>query len=288
MKKVLISLTILGICGALSANPTTIYVHGFHFSVQKTETAKTCQGKSTCTSYWGAQDNATPVIHTGYDGRFNPTVAGSERGSTRLLENLNKYCRRDRGQSCRIVNHSMGGLVTGFVLANYNRNNIYNVLYVTAMVSAEGGSELANIGNPVLRTLNVVTFGLTDYFLNFPDAVQILKTSAARGAYDHNLTNGTPFYHIAGNAPNWAIDMIFPGRHDRVLAMHSTCSYRDTVAFSRCGGESVTTGIWPFRSTKNYTAHSNHFPHPRHSTGGLNITHLDYPNRADISRAAPN
>ena len=124
MKKILISLFIA--TGGFSLHAvTTIYVHGFHFSVQKTETAKTCQGKSTCPSYWGTQDNTTAVVHTGYDGRFNPTVAGSERGSTRLLANLNAYCRRDRGQSCRIVNHSMGGLTTGFVLANYNLSLIH-------------------------------------------------------------------------------------------------------------------------------------------------------------------
>lgn len=288
MKRIATLLAMAGFTAGAYAAPTTIYVHGFHFSVQKTETAKTCQGQSTCASYWGVQDNTTPVIHTGYDGRFNPTVAGAERGSTRLLENLNKYCRRDRGQSCRIVNHSMGGLTTGFVLANYNRSNIYNVLYVTALVSAEGGSELANIGNPILRTLNVITLGLSDFFLNFPDAVQTLKTSAARAAYDHNLTNGTPFYHLGGNTSEWYINWIFPGSHDTVLAMHSTCSYRDVVSFSRCGGESVTTGIWPFRNTKYYSAHSNHYQHPRHSAAGVAIKHLDYPNRADVSRAAPN
>lgn len=287
MKKLSLSLVTFFALGALYAAPTTIYVHGFHFSIQKTETAKTCQGKATCDSYWGVQDNSTPVVHTGYDGRYNPTVAGAERGSTRLLANLNAHCRRDRGQSCRIVNHSMGGLTTGFVLANYNRNNIYNILYVTSMVSAEGGSELANIGSPVLTTLNIITLGLSNFFLNFPDAVSVLKTSAARAAYDHNLTNGTPFYHLAGNTSEWYINWIFPGKHDTVLAMHSTCSYRDVKAFTRCGGESVTSGIWPFRTTKNYSAHSGHYVHPRHSAAGLGIKHLDYPNRSDVATAAP-
>lgn len=287
MKKISLTAIYLFAFGGLFAVPTTIYVHGFHFSVQKTETAKTCQGQSTCPSYWGVQDNSTPVVHTGYDGRYNPTVAGAERGSTRLLANLNAYCRRDRGQSCRIVNHSMGGLTTGFVLANYNRSNIYNVLYVTSLVSAEGGSELANIGNPVLVTLNVITLGLANFFLNFPDAVSVLKTSAARGAYDHNLTNGSPFYHMAGNTPEWYENWIFPGSHDTVLAMHSTCSYRDIKSFTRCGGQSVTSGIWPFRTTKNYTAHSGHYAHPRYNVSGLGIKHLDFPNRSEVATAAP-
>ncbi|MCX7633928.1 MAG: hypothetical protein N2Z22_11415, partial [Turneriella sp.] len=110
---------------------------------------------------------------------------------------------------------------------------------------------------------------------------------AARGAYDHNLNNGTPFYHIAGHTPHLLIDAIFPGRHDRVLAMHSTCSYRDVVAFTRCGGETVTTGIWPFRTTRHYTAYNGHHPHPRFSTGGVDVTHRDYPNRTEFANPAP-
>lgn len=282
-----VSTALIFAAGSLAAAPTTIYIHGFNFSIAKTETAKTCHGKTTCPSYWGVQDNSTPVVHTGYDGRFNPTIAGAERGSTRLLANLNAYCRRDRGQSCRIVAHSMGGLTTGFVLANYNRTNTYNVLYSTAIVSAEGGSELANIGNPVLVTLNIVTLGMSNFFLNFPDAVSILKTSAARGAYDHNLTNGTPIYHMAGNTPEWYINWIFPGNHDTVLAMHSTCGYRDIASFTRCGGQSVTTGIWPFRSTRSYSAHSGHYPHPRYNIGGIAVKHVDYPNRPELSVVAP-
>ncbi|HMV37098.1 MAG TPA: hypothetical protein PKD60_14455, partial [Turneriella sp.] len=81
MKKIVLALTALSLSGSAHAAVTTIYVHGFHFSIQKTETAKTCQGQTTCTSYWGQQDNSSPVVHTGYDGRFNPTVAGAERGS---------------------------------------------------------------------------------------------------------------------------------------------------------------------------------------------------------------
>src|SRR5690606_5595378 len=130
--------------------------------------------------YWSAQDNSKPVAHVGYDGRYDPINFGSERGGPRLLAMLNQHCRREQGTSCRIVNHSMGGLVTGYVVANYNSDGRYNIHYVSSLVSAEGGSELANIGDPILRTLNVFTLGLTDWFLTFPSAVQRLKTSSAR------------------------------------------------------------------------------------------------------------
>lgn len=269
---------------------TTIYVHGFHFSVAKTETAKNCQMQSSCPSYWSAQDNSRPVVHVGYDGRYDPVAFGSERGVTRMLQVLNSHCRRDRGQSCRIVNHSMGGLVTGYVLANYNSDRRYNVHYVSSLVSAEGGSELANIGDPILRTLNFFTLGLTDYFLNFPSAVRRLTASAARGAYDHNRTNGTPFYHIAGNTPfPWYlsfVNWVFPGKHDSVVAMHTTCSYRVVKGYNRCGGESITTGMWWWKKTTNYYPHSNHYAHPRHSRYGVSVKHLDYPSRSDMVRSS--
>jgi len=269
---------------------TTIYVHGFHFSVQKTETAKNCQGATSCTSYWGSQDNSTPVVFVGYDGRFDPTVFNSDRGVPRLLSMLNTYCRRDQGKSCRIVNHSMGGLVTGYTIAKYNRTGTYNIHYVSSLVSAEGGSELANIGSPVLQTLNAITLGLSNYFLNFPDAVRILRTSAARGSYDHNASNGTPFYHIAGNTPfPWYlgfVNWVFPGRHDTVVAMHTTCSYREIKDYSRCGGESITTGaLWWKKTTKYYT-HSNHHAHPRHSAGGVNVKHLEFPNVSSMVKSS--
>lgn len=282
------ALAVFFIAASLSAE-TTIYVHGFHFSVQKTETAKNCQDQTTCTSYWGQQDNSTPVRFVGYDGRFNPLVFNSDRGVPRLLAMLNKYCRRDQGQACRIVNHSMGGLVTGYTMAQYNRTGTYNIRYVSSLVSAEGGSELADIGDPILRTINAITFGLSDYFLNFPDAVRALRTSAARGAYDHNINSGVGFYHIAGNTPfpwylavgNW----IFPGKHDTVVAMHTTCSYREIKSYSKCGGESITEGILWWKKTRTYSPHTGHYAHPRHSSGGVGVSHLDFPNNANMVKS---
>jgi hypothetical protein len=286
MMRILAAAILLAGASAIGAQTTTIYVHGFHFSVQKTETAKNCQGATSCPSYWGHQDNSTPVVFVGYDGRFDPTVFQTERGVPRLLEMLNRYCRRDQGKSCRIVNHSMGGLVTGYTVAKYNRNKTYNIHYVSSLVSAEGGSELANIGSPILQTLNAITLGLSNYFLSFPDAVRILRTSAARGSYDHNESFGVPFYHIAGNTPfPWYlgfVNWVFPGKHDTVVAMHTTCSYREARAYSRCGGESITTGILWWKKTTTYSTHSGHYAHPRHSNGGVGVKHLEFPNNASM------
>jgi hypothetical protein len=273
----------------LMAGPTVIYVHGFNFGVKQSQTVA-CHGKSSCSSYWSTQDTSNPVIHVGYDGRYNPLEFGSTRGVTRMLQVLNSHCRRDQGKSCRVVNHSMGGLITGYVVANYNRSNTYNIQYVSSIVSAEGGSELANIGDPILRTLNAFTLGLADFLLSFPSAVRILRTSAARSAYDHNRNNGVSFYHIAGNTPfPWylhPLNWVFPGKHDSVVAMHTTCSYRNIKGFSRCGGETITTGALWWKKKTTYSTHTGHKAHPRHSRYGVGVKHTVFPSKAAYTHSS--
>lgn len=274
---------------SLFASPTVIYIHGFNPNPFSNNTSA-CQGQSSC-PYWGTQDTSgRKVVHVGYDGRYNPLNFGSDRGVTRLLQTLNNECRRSRGQSCIIINHSMGGLTTSYVVANYNRYNTYNILYVSSLVSAEGGSELADIGDPILRTLNFFTLGATDFFLASADAVRILRTSAARGAFDHNRNNGVIFYHIAGDTPfpwylgylNW----IFPGDHDSVVAMHSTCAYRNIEDFGQCGGQSITSGMWWWKKTTHYVPWTGHYAHPGHDRRGVNTKHTAFPDHAKYTRSS--
>lgn len=257
------------------SNATVIYVHGFRFGL--TTDTPACHLKSSC-GYWGKTDNSGRQVRiVGYDGRYNPLIWGNTRGVYRLLDALNRYCRRDQGKSCVIVNHSMGGLITGYTMAKYNADKRYNVHYVSSLVSAEGGSELANIGNPILRTLSSWTFGISDLLLKFPNAVQALTTSYARGAYDHNRNNGVIFYHIAGDTPKWYINWIFNGDHDSVVAMHTTCSYRSVADFTKCGGQSITTGWWWWKKTTYHAPHTGHKPHPKHNAGGVGTGHTDFP-----------
>lgn len=253
--------------------PVVLYVHGFRPG--RTTTTPQCHLQSSC-GYWGSTDPNLAVRIVGYDGRLHPLVHGAERGITRMLDALNRFCRRDMGQRCRIVNHSMGGLVTGYVIANYNRTNIYNIEYVSSLVSAEGGSELANIGDPVLRTLNAAARGLIDWFFVFPDAVRALTTSAARGAYDHNRNNGVLFYHIAGDVPTFGLNALFNGDHDTVVAFHSTCSYRIVEDFTQCGGQSITTGSLFWKETTYHEQHTGHHNHPRVPVTGVGTSHIDF------------
>jgi hypothetical protein len=90
------------------------------------------------------------------------------------------------------------------------------------------------------------------------------------------------FYHVAGNTPFpwyfYPVNWVFPGKHDSVVAMHTTCSYRDVQAFSRCGGETISTYfLWWETSRKTYAPHTGHHAHPRHNKFGVGTGHSDFP-----------
>ncbi len=264
--------------------PTVIYVHGFNLSTKQLGTLE-CQFQVECPVYWETQDAREDnrlIVHVGYDGRKDPLKQGSTRGATRLLQILNNFCRRDQGQACRIVNHSMGGMVTGYVVAKFNRTNYYNIEYVSSIVSASGGSELASLGDGILKTItgfNPFVRLLLDKTLVFTDAVRILTVSKARKAYDHNQTNGVPFYHIAGNVKKsrfHPLSWIMKGKHDTALSMHSMCGYRKAATLSKCGGYSKLTGpIWN-RKRKYYAPFEGHHVHPLHSKRGVKVKHSEF------------
>ncbi len=194
----MLSLLVLGFSYTLhAAGPTVVYVHGFNLATKRPASQIACQKRSSCENYWpGAsaaesRGAAKKVVFVGYDGRYNPTYFGHERGLTQLLSVLNQNCRYG-GKYCRMVVHSMGGLITGYVMANYGHR--YNITHVTSLVSAQGGSEIANIGHrlnrsvltPLATAFDVSSAGV----LKFLNAVRILTTSNSRARYDHNRTNG--------------------------------------------------------------------------------------------------
>ncbi len=259
---------------APTAGEKTIYIHGFSL----TSSNASCQGKSKC-GYWSQQTGN--AVHVGYDGRLNPTHSYSTSGKTRLLAILNQYCRRSKGQSCRIVCHSMGCYTSSYVVAQYNRGNTYRINYVASLASAEGGSELANIGTGAIKTLARWLGGwfggvIADLVL-YPAALNALKTSYARSAFDHNRNNGILFYHTAGNDSAWYADWIYPGKDDRVVGFHSTCAYRSIKAFSRCGGESVRSCSWCFwQKKKNVSPWSGHKSSTSYSRYGVKETHNNF------------
>ena len=288
--------------GSKATGPTIVYVHGFNLATKRPVVQIACQKKSSCEVYWpGAsraelQGKGRKTVFVGYDGRYDPTYAGRERGLTRLLSVLNANCRGS-GKYCRMVVHSMGGLITGYTMAHYGRR--YNITHVTSLVSAQGGSELANIGHGldhrVVSPLARVFGTSSEAVLKFLDAVRILTTSNSRARYDHNRTNGADFYDVGGDAAKslhwsyrWAVNLIFPGDHDTVVAMHSTCGYRSVDKLTQCGGQTKTR--WKWRGWKGwkrvrtrYSLYSQHHAHPNFAQGGESTSHVDY---AKLSRFA--
>jgi len=163
-------------------------------------------------------------------------------------------------------------------VANYNRNRIYDINYVVSLASAEGGSELANIGVGAIRVLakaiGGILGGLVADLALHNSALRALKTSYARGRWDHNRNNGILFYHTAGHYPKWYSDWIYPGKDDRVVAFHTTCGYRDIAGYSQCGGEKVRSCSWCFwQRKKNRSPFTGHKPSTSYSRSGVKESH---------------
>ncbi len=232
--------------GELSAQHTTIYVHGMKF-----KDYSYCQGKSTCSGAWDQQRH-TPVVHTGWDGRMDPGVMAPRRGSYQLLNNLNKYCRRDQGKSCEIVCGSMGCYTVSLTVARYNSGSRYNITHVISLAAADGGSEIGSIAEGLVGMLaGMLVIGSTDLKRAITRSdftiTRAAMPSRARAAFDHNRNNGVHFSHKATYVP--VVGVHIKGRDDLVVGYSSACAYRGIYKFERCGGERVKVKScppWPF------------------------------------------
>lgn len=263
---------LLAMAGTLHAEKV-IYVHGMSL----VSSNEACQDTTNC-EYW--KDHvAGDYVFVGYDGRKNPFGGTEMSGSVRLLQILNKYCRRDQGQSCRLVDDSLGGFTGAGTVSMYNRTGIYNILYATQIVSAEGGSEIANLGDTAIDVLKVV-FNLTgdgaQALIESRDAIQALVTTSARSLFDHNRTNGTVFYHVSANKSFFLAEPFLPGTDDSLVAFHSSCGYRSAGAFTQCMGQKIRTCSWCFwEKPKLITPWDNHKMHPAVALTGLDIPHAE-------------
>ncbi len=272
MKK-LAGLLLLSIAftGSLFAEKV-IYVHGMSL----TESNEACQGQATC-GYWKNPVTGDHVF-VGYDGRRNPFESIASAGSVRLLQMLNQYCRNDQGQSCRLVVDSMGGFTAAGTIAMYNRDRIYNILYSTHFVSAEGGSDIASLGDTAIAILEFV-FNLGNNqaaqgLIESRDAIDALVVSNARSLFDHNRTNGTLIYHVAAKGSIFIAEPFLPGKDDSLVAFHSSCGYRVAGGFSKCMGEKIRTCALCFwQKPTNITPWDGHRMYPGAPIEGVSTTH---------------
>ena len=213
---------------ALGAERMNIYIHGFTVNEQS------CNDQTSCSKVWKEQHSNYPARHVAYNGWKDPLVWKSDRGAYKLVGILNKYCAKTGPNSCRLFCHSMGCLTSGYVMANYGKN--YRMVGVTAIASAQGGSEYASAG-PAVAAFLISPLGaaLVEAWM---DGVTRLRVSVARNSgYSHDDTDGVPFQHSVGNKDLfWPINLILPGKDDSVVAYHSTCAMADVEGFDSCGG----------------------------------------------------
>ncbi len=253
-------LSVLALPLAVNAERYNIYIHGFSVNEQG------CQGQSTCTKVWGEQQNNYQVRHVAYNGWRDPLVWQSDRGAYRLVSILNQYCSKSGPNSCRLFCHSMGCLTSGYVMATWGSN--YRMIGVTAIASAQGGSEYASAG-PVVAAMLIGPFATTLLIEGWMDAVNRLRVSTARNSgYSHDNTGSVPFQHTVGYKDLfWPLNLVLPGKDDSVVAYHSTCGMADVTGFDRCGGHSQNywsvcrgwLGIpYPCQKSRYYRQFNNH------------------------------
>lgn len=175
-------------------------------------------------------------------------------GGECIIKNaVNALCNSLNGQECWIICHSAGCAAFENYLAksNYATNPLL-FAHVIAADSAAGGSELAD--NGVLRFIG----GLTGQSAAIDDS---LKTSYARGAYNHNNMQGVVVRGVGGATDSYPFHFLiacsfFPSQggsglnpdctncstlfttlsecSDGTVALHSTCGHNRKASFQDC------------------------------------------------------
>jgi len=175
-------------------------------------------------------------------------------GGECIIKNaVNALCNSLKGQECWIICHSAGCAAFENYLSksNYATNPLL-FAHVIAADSAAGGSELAD--NGVLRFIG----GLTGQSAAIDDS---LKTSYARGAYNHNNMQGVVVRGVGGATDSYPFHVLiacnfFPRQggsglnsqctpcglitttsrecSDGTVALHSTCGHNRKASFQDC------------------------------------------------------
>jgi hypothetical protein len=205
---------------------------------------------------WGGlkpvtQGNVWYVQWDAWNRHFDDTTCP---GGECIIKNAaNALCNSLKGQECWIICHSVGCAAFENYLSksNYATNSLL-IAHVIAADSAAGGSELAD--NGVLRLIG----GLTGQ----SGAIDVsLKTSYARGAYNHNNMQGVVVRGVGGATDSYPGHVLiacnfFPRQggsglnsqctgcglitttsrecSDGAVALHSTCGHNRKASFQNC------------------------------------------------------
>lgn len=174
---------------------------------------------------------------------YNATTATLAQANSTVRSKLATYC--SGANSCIIVAYSNGMHQVAYTQANYPEA-ISNALYIQSGGAAYGGSDLLDGFTGDLGEI----FGAV-YDGGVDDALHV---SAARNAYNHNLTAGKVTYMVGGNtnAYNWIwypTAGFLPGDDDGVVSFHSAFGCVNS------GSQSQNCSAWSQRVEKcNYSS----------------------------------
>ena len=219
------------VTGGLSAGTKNIYLHGYQaWLIGDPINAYNCQDQTSC-GYWESQDTKSNKVHVGWLA----SEAWPFFGVPRAMSIMDKYCRSS-SQYCTVICHSTGCPIAEYILDKYGSR--YYVNYVLAHGSAEGGTDMAEVGK---------LFGFIS-----GTGVYYLSQSVVRGYYDHNDTYGKTIYQTAGSKGN-VISFLLDGEDDGVVPEASACGYNRIFNANKCNGDWYYCPVW-YNPLKTCTA----------------------------------
>ena len=217
---------LLGWTAPALAATYSLYVHGRTGGVTGCNVS---QPTPSGWSYWNGkiQPGVNPVP-VNYDGTAHISVANPT-----VRAALDRYCTG--GNSCYVACHSAGCAHVGYALDLFGGR--WNILWIDAAGSAEGGTELSD-------------------YLGWATCDALggdLRTGTVRSLYNHNDLRGASSHMFAG-AKSTAYFFVLPGDDDGVVPFHSAGGMSST-------GRWCKKGTWlcdtlPPSTTGKYAYHS--------------------------------
>lgn len=209
---------------------STIYVHG--------RTSGTPEGWK----YWASEGprpgvNAVAVAYDGHDCIANT--------NPKIVQAFDENCSGD-DKWCYVVCHSAGCAQVGYAMDKFGKTesggNRWNIYWTLAAGSAEGGSELADLG----------------HWTGSECMTKDLRTSKMRASYNHDNTLGTWRYMYAG-ARSHSGAAVISGQDDGAVGYHSSGGVSKTGSFSNPSdwtGTTLEMGTTGTRRARLYAYHT--------------------------------
>ncbi|HEX2872981.1 MAG TPA: hypothetical protein VHP33_17085 [Polyangiaceae bacterium] len=263
----MMTLGLLWLIGSHAKAETLIYAHGW---LPGGNDLSWANNTSSSSGYpWGSMPSGAVNIAWNTGANWTQAIANAKT-------TLDARCSRAAGQSCTVVCHSTGCPITAAALDIHGTSGgvpRWRINRVLTLGSAEGGTELASTG----AMANVVA-SIWGGSVVTP-SVSYLSPSYVRGAYDHNDTAGSAFFHVAGyDGGSYGSAGLLPGQDDGVVPFHSACGYVKVFSATQCSNdwEWVRKTSWgvPYYVMREVARWTNHTRVEYCGRDGCDKTHM--------------